>query len=281
MSDGRAPFGARECEVRANEATGGYRIITVLDRDGPSPAAGQFYMLSMASGWGGDRGRPYLGRAFSVARAEAVEDGQRLGFLLEAVGPGTERLARAEVGEAMVLVGPLGNSFSQPRELNADAAGAILVGGGIGIAPIAILRRSLVLAGIATRTLAGFRDETHSGGLELLDCTEVRVATDDGHRGHHGRVTDLLEVALAGDDAGSAAIYACGPPAMLEAVRQIGAARGVPCELAMEAPMACGYGACYGCAVPMADGSLARLCVEGPVLRGDAIATALVPGSGH
>ncbi|MGH2924004.1 MAG: hypothetical protein ACRDKH_08255, partial [Solirubrobacterales bacterium] len=88
-------------------------------------------------------------------------------------------------------------------------------------------------------------------------------------------------VLLEGDDARSAAVYACGPPAMLEAVRAMGAAAGAPCELAMEAPMACGFGACFGCAVPRAGGGYLRLCVDGPVLRGPEIETALVPGSGH
>jgi NAD(P)H-flavin reductase len=276
-----APFGRRGCEVVGNEATGGYRLVTVIDRDGPSPMPGQFYMLSMASRWGGVSGRPYLGRAFSVASAQPVEGGVRLGFLIEAIGPGTERLAAASLVERMELVGPLGNRFSPPHEVNPDSAGAILVAGGIGIAPIAMLRTELVAAGFPTRTLVGFRDAVHSGGLDLVDCSEIRIASDDGHRGHRGRVTDLLEVALAGDDSGSGIIYACGPPAMLEAVRLIAADRALPAELAMEAPMACGYGACYGCAVPMADGSLARLCVEGPVLAGSEIETAIVAGSGH
>ncbi|MDQ2675428.1 MAG: hypothetical protein M3Y34_01345, partial [Actinomycetota bacterium] len=76
-------------------------------------------------------------------------------------------------------------------------------------------------------------------------------------------------------------VYACGPPPMLEAVRAICAERGAKAELAMEAPMACGYGACFGCAVPLAEGGYMRLCVDGPVVRADAIATALVAGSGH
>ena len=86
---------------------------------------------------------------------------------------------------------------------------------------------------------------------------------------------------LEGDDADGAAVYACGPPAMLEAVRLMCAERGVACELAMEAPMGCGFGACFGCAVPLAGGGYMRLCLDGPVVSGDEIETALVPGSGH
>jgi NAD(P)H-flavin reductase len=276
-----APFGRRRCEVTRNLASGGYRIFSALDPVGPDPAAGQFYMLAAESAWGGDGGRPYLARAFSVADAARQDGGVRLDFLVQAVGPGTSRLAELEAGEGLWLHGPLGRPFSAPRDVAPEAAGAILVGGGIGVAPLAIWRRQLLAAGIPARVLLGFRDRANSGGLDLFDCSEVRLASEDGHTGHRGFVTDLLAVLLEGDDARSAAIYACGPPAMLEAVRGMCAERGVACELALEAPMACGFGACFGCAIPQADGGYMRLCVDGPVVRGDQIETALVPGSGH
>jgi dihydroorotate dehydrogenase electron transfer subunit len=276
-----APFGRRDCEVVANEATGGYRLLSALDRDGPMPRAGQFYMLTGERWGGGAAERPYLPRAFSVAEAEAVGEGVRLGFLLEAVGPGTQRLAELKPGEMLRLTGPLGRPFSRPAELDPDSAGAILVGGGIGIAPLAILRRELAAAALPQRVLLGFRDRDHAGGMELFACEEVRTASEDGHTGHQGYVTDLLAVLLEGDDAGSAAVYACGPPAMLEAVRALCADRGVAAELAMETPMACGFGSCFGCAVPLADGGYMRLCVDGPTVPADRVETALVAGSGH
>ncbi len=96
----------------------------------------------------------------------------------------------------------------------------------------------------------------------------MRLASEDGHLGHRGYVTDLLAAMLDGDDATSAAVYSCGPPAMLEAVQVMCAGREIACELAMESPMACGYGACFGCAVPKPDGGYFRLCVDGPVVRG-------------
>ncbi len=261
--------------------SGGYVVFTALDRVGPVPAAGQFYMLT-APGWGGDGGRPFLPRAFSFAAARACEEGVELEFLLDSVGPGTDALAALAKGATVAVVGPLGKPFSDPLEVNPDAAGAILVGGGIGIAPIAVLRRRFRDSGTPSRTLLGFRDDRHSGGLELFGaCQEVGLAFEDGHRGHHGYVTELLDAALAGDSAATAAVYACGPPAMLEAVRRICADRGAPAELAMEAPMACGYGACFGCAVPLANGGYMRLCVDGPVVRADQVQTALVAGSGH
>lgn len=276
-----APFGRRRCEVVSNEPTGGYRLLEALDVEGPTPRAGQFYMLT-GERWGGARDeRPYLPRAFSVATAEELAHGVRLGFLLEAVGPGTERLAGLESGQALHLTGPLGRPFSMPRALAPDAAGAVLVGGGIGLAPLAILRRELARAGVPQRVLLGFRDRTHAGGLDLFACQEVRTASEDGHTGHRGYVTDLLAVLLAGDDSASAAVYACGPPAMLEAVRTMCAERGAEAELALETPMACGFGSCFGCAVPLAAGGFMRLCVEGPVVGAGEIETALVAGSGH
>ncbi len=276
-----APFERRACRVAGSRRTGGYVVFSALDPTGPEPAPGQFYMLASPSGWGEESGRPFLARAFSVATAERSAKGVRLEFLVEAIGPGTRALAGLGEGEDLLLTGPLGVPFSSPAEIAPGAAGAILVGGGIGIAPLALLRRRLVAAGVPTRTLLGFRDRDHSGGTELFDCSEIRLASEDGHAGHKGYVTDLLAVLLEGDDAGSAAVYACGPPAMLEAVRALCADRGVPAELAMEAPMACGFGACFGCAIPTREGGYIRLCVDGPVVNAERIETAMVAGSGH
>lgn len=274
----KAPFGRRLCEVAANEATGGYQIFSLRDREGPAPQPGQFYMLTAQRGWGEGEGRPFLPRAISVAETAPAKDGVRLDFLVEGVGPGTDRLCELEAGEGVWLTGPLGNSFSTPKQVNPEAAGAILVGGGIGIAPMAIWRRHLVEKGVPLRVLLGFRNQQHSGGLDELFCAggtlcpDVRLASEDGHAGHQGYVTDLLATMLAGDDAATAVVYSCGPPAMLEAVRALCAEAGVACELAMESPMACGFGACFGCAVPKVDGGYMRLCVDGPVVRGDAVA---------
>lgn len=268
-----APFGRRLCEVSESKASGGYRVFSLLDREGPEPLPGQFYMLATARHWAEGGGRPFLPRAISVAESGPAATGVRLDFLVEGVGPGTERLCGLEVGEKAWVTGPLGNAFAEPREVRPGAAGAILVGGGIGIAPLALLRRRFGERNVPTRVLLGFRNEAHSGGLDdLFACCEVRLASEDGHAGHRGYVTDLLATMLAGDDAASAVVYSCGPPAMLEAVRALCAGRGVACELALESPMACGYGACFGCAVARPDGGYLRLCIDGPVVRGDQVA---------
>ena len=277
-----APFGRRSLEVADNHASGGYRVFSLRDPDGPAPGAGQFYMLAARHRWAEREQRPFLPRPFSVADAVSEEDGLRLDFLVEGIGPGTERLAALDPGEELWVNGPLGRPFSGLTELAPGAAGAILVGGGIGVAPLAILRRHLADRGVPTRMLLGFRDRDHSGGLDdLFACCEVRLASEDGHTGHKGYVTDLLAVLLEGDEAAGAAVYSCGPPPMLEAVRLMCADAGVACELAMEAPMACVYGASFGCAVPLAEGGYMRLCVDGPVVGGEEIETALVAGSGH
>jgi dihydroorotate dehydrogenase electron transfer subunit len=268
-----APFGRRLCEVSENRASGGYRVFSLLDSEGPEPRPGQFYMLAAERHWAGPGGRPFLPRAVSVAETGPAAAGTRLDFLVEGVGPGTGRLCTLAPGESVWVTGPLGNAFSEPRQVRSDAAGAILVGGGIGVAPLALLRRRFGERNVPARVLLGFRDEIHSGGLDdLFACCEVRLASEDGHAGHRGYVTDLLAALLAGDDAASAVVYACGPPAMLESVRSLCAGRGVACELAMESPMACGYGACFGCAVPKPGGGYLRLCVDGPVVRGDRVA---------
>jgi dihydroorotate dehydrogenase (NAD+) catalytic subunit len=263
-----APFGRRACEVTENRASGGYRLFSLLDPEGPEPLPGQFYMLATEAHWEQHGQRPYLPRAFSVADTDSADGGTRLDFLIEGIGPGTDRLCELEPGERVWVNGPLGNSFSEPKELSEGAVGAILVGGGIGIAPLALLRRHFAARNVPARVLLGFRDEQHSGGLDdLFACCEVGLASDDGHIGHHGYVTDLLQAMLEGDDAASAAVYACGPPQMLDAVAALCSERGVACELAMESPMACGYGACFGCAVPKDGGGYMRLCVDGPVVR--------------
>jgi NAD(P)H-flavin reductase len=267
------PFGRRLCAVTENRASGGYRVFSLLDGEGPMPEPGQFYMLATESHWEERAARPFLPRALSVADAGEAEGGVRLDFLIEGIGPGTDRLCELETGEGVWVNGPLGNAFSAPHELVPDAAGAILVGGGIGVAPLALLRRRFAARGVPVQILLGFRDRAHSGGLDdLFSNCQIGLASDDGHLGERGYVTDLLAAMLKGDDAGSAVVYCCGPPAMLEAVRAMCAKRGVAVELAMESPMACGYGACFGCAIPRPDGSYMRLCVDGPVVRGEEIA---------
>lgn len=254
-----APFGRRSAPIRSRERHGPYVVLRCLDPEGPLPQAGQFYMLA-SERWGGGEGeRPFVPRAFSVLRAHSDPDGRiELQFLLEDVGPGTHRLSELGAGEELTLMGPLGNGFAPPR----SGRRPLLVGGGVGIAPLAILQDRL---GAGAPALLGFRDGARALAAELL--AGARVATDDGSVGHHGLVTDLLaeELELNAD---SVEVYSCGPEPMLEAVRSLCAHRAVPAQLALESGMACGFGACFGCVVATRRGYL-RLCLDGPVLDAD------------
>ena len=263
-----APFGRRAAAVVENRGLGGYRLLSVLDENGPRPQPGQFYMLATEERWDSTGERPYLPRAFSHARAH--EDG-RLDFLLEAVGPGTERLAAAQQGERLLLVGPLGIGFRLP-EAGAPEARPLLVGGGIGAAPILALADELPPE---TTVLLGFRNAHYAEAASLFG--EPLTCTDDGSAGRHALVTEPLREAL---ELCAASVYACGPPLMLEAVRALCAERDAPAQLAMESGMACGFGACYGCVVPTRNGYV-RLCVDGPVMDAGELETTLVAGAGH
>ena len=248
-------------------------MLRCADPHGPRPQAGQFYMLSAASGGAGERasGRSSRGRSASCA-PRPRPNGDELQFLIEDVGPGTKRLCELDAGETILLiVGPLGIGFAPPREGRAAAAGRRRGRD----------RAAGDLAGRArggrdrSPTLLGFRDAAHAAGAALL--RDAAVATDDGSVGHHGLVTELLADELE-DRADEVEVYACGPPAMLEAVRALCAERGVPAQLALESGMACGFGACFGCVVPTRDGYL-RLCVDGPVLDAEVLETAAGGGS--
>jgi dihydroorotate dehydrogenase electron transfer subunit len=209
--------------VVAVERLGPYALLRV-DRGGLEPGVpGQFFMLEAP-------GR-LLPRAFSLCLAPPGE----LAFLVDPVGPGTRALAALEPGEAIAILGPLGRGF------RLDVARPLLVGGGIGVAPLPYLSEALG----RPPALLGFRSARHAEAAVLVPNAQVVIDPV--------LVTDVLP--------GGRDVLACGPEPMLEAVRA--AAPGA--QLAWEAPMACGYGACYGCVVEV-DGALRRLCVEGPVL---------------
>jgi NAD(P)H-flavin reductase len=209
--------------VTSSEAVGPYTLLRV-ERGGIDPGIpGQFFMLEAP-------GR-LLPRPMSLCLAPPGE----LAFLIDPIGPGTHALCSLAPGDSIHILGPLGNGF------RLDVERPLLVGGGIGIAPLPYLSQRL---GTPPAVL-GFRSEWHAEAAALVPNADVVI--DPAY------VTELIE---PGFD-----VLACGPEPMLEAVRAIAPAA----QLAWEAPMACGYGACYGCAVEI-DGELKRLCVEGPVL---------------
>jgi dihydroorotate dehydrogenase electron transfer subunit len=213
--------------VLACEGVGAYTLVR-LERGNLEPGIpGQFFMVEAP-------GR-LLPRPMSLCTAPAGE----LGFLLEAIGPGTRALCEVEAGDHLHVFGPLGNGF------RLDVDRPLLVGGGIGIAPLPYLAEMLGNPPV----LLGFRSEWHAEAAVLLPNAGVVVEPT--------YVTEPLAELVEDHD-----VLACGPEPMLTAVRALAPAA----QLAWEAPMACGYGACYGCSVEV-DGVLKRLCVEGPVLE--------------
>jgi dihydroorotate dehydrogenase electron transfer subunit len=263
----QAPFGRRRLTVTGIDELGAYRVLRAADPGGPTADPGQFAMLAAVERWGGgDEDRPYVPRAFSIAR----QQGEEAHFLLEDVGPGTRRLCELRAGDQLWALGPLGQGFRVGPDL--EGRRALLVGGGVGIAPLAILQDTLAgpapavaghAAGVVDVTvLLGFRDAARAEGAALL--RDARVATDDGSSGHHGLVTELLAEELQADP--HAVVYACGPAPMLEGVRAMCEQQATPAQLALEAGMACGFGACYGCVVPKRGGGYLRVCVDGPVV---------------
>ena len=212
-------------EVVGAEGVGPYTLLR-LGRGGLDPGEpGQFFMLEAP-------GR-LLPRPMSLCLAPPDE----LAFLVDPIGPGTRALCELEPGDAVHVVGPLGGGFDLSVER------PLLVGGGIGIAPLPYLSERLG----RPRALLGFRSARHAEAAVLVPNAEVVVEPT--------LVTEALP-----DEPGD--VLACGPESMLEALRRL-----VPgAQLAWEAPMACGYGACHGCVVEL-DGELRRLCLDGPVLR--------------
>ncbi len=283
--DGRvlAPFGRRRALVVSTRKVGAYVLLELSDREGPQADPGQFHMLATVHGWGaGEDERPFLPRAFSPMGSS----GGHLWFMLEDVGPGTHQLSGLKKGAALWVLGPLGNGFTlpgdvvsrntsgelaTPRTVRRTPRRHVLVAGGIGLPPIMAASRALADRGIEATMLLGFRDAAHA--QVAASFSTAQLATDDGSAGHRGYVTELLAAELDRDP--HSEVLACGPGPMLEAVRALVIERGVPAQLALESGMACGYGACYGCVVPLAAGGYARVCVDGPVL--DAAALAAVP----
>jgi dihydroorotate dehydrogenase electron transfer subunit len=214
--------------VVANEVVGPYMLLRVK-RGGLDPGIpGQFFMLEAP-------GRP-LPRPMSLCQAPPGE----LSFLLEAVGPGTRALANAQPGEEIHVFGPLGNGY------RLDVEKPLLVGGGIGVAPFPYLSEQLG----RPPAILGFRSSHHAEAAGLVPNAEVVIEPTLVTEPLTPQVTQCYKV------------FACGPEPMLEAVRDL----APDAQLAWEAPMACGYGACYGCSVEI-DGVLQRLCVAGPVLE--------------
>ncbi len=231
---------------------------------------GQFVMVKA-----GDRLEPLLRRPFSVFEV-LKEDAHVVGISLlsKRIGPSTTLLFDARPGDRVQCLGPLGRPFAPV----ATPDEAWLVAGGVGLAPFATLAETLRRRTITTRLYYGAR---RAGELFYLDTfermgVELVLATEDGSRGSHGRVTLPLERDLKARPAtASVMLYACGPEPMLAAVAKLAAAHGRPSQVSVERVMGCGLGGCYSCVIPVNNSEgkphYVRSCLAGPVFRGSEI----------
>ena len=237
--------------------------------------AGEFVMIRPS--WVGD---PFLPRAFSIYRISTRSSGAGsppgdtppvIEILYKVLGRGTQCLSRMEPGQEIEILGPLGNSFTLPKDLEQ----AVLVAGGIGVPPIAALAAQVAQirnSKFEIRNLEVFLGgKTSEDILCVKDFEEagagVHITTEDGSLGPRGLITDLLRPFLITHHGSRFTIYTCGPPGMLAAVARLAEESAVPCQVSVEANMACGFGACMGCAVEVkADGKSYKLvCKDGPV----------------
>jgi dihydroorotate dehydrogenase electron transfer subunit len=224
---------------------------------------GQFVMVQTSPGKD-----PLLRRPFSIH--QVTRDGH-LQILFKVLGKGTELLAQVRVGEQLSLLGPLGNGFTPGLPET-----ACLVGGGMGIAPLLFLatrflsksstaevspKMPMVILGARNRAeLEPLVDDLRKVGVDVL------AATDDGSFGHHGLVTDVLTKLALPPDVG---IYCCGPHPMMAAIARLCQQESRACQVSVETVMACGMGACLGCAIPLKAGGYAHVCSDGPIFESE------------
>ncbi len=243
---------------------------------------GQFLMLRLA-----DLDDPLLGRPLALYDIVLDEAQNPVGVdvVYLVLGKMTSRLARFVPGQELEVWGPLGNGFS-PQQCDH----LIMVAGGIGQTPFMALAQehlgnrtygdsSRNVSPVIRATLCyGARNADYLAGVSDFENVglDVRVSTDDGSAGHHGLVTEQLQLLLSGRGLEeSTRVVCCGPEPMMEAVADMTAAFGVPCQVSLESPMACGIGICFSCVAKVRDDDgewdYKRTCVEGPIFDAEKI----------
>ena len=259
-----------------------YRLRLADPRMARAILPGQFVMIRPTPLGATD---PYFGRPFALYDTVlgASGDPEAIDVVYLVIGRGTAMLAECRPGDRLDYWGPLGNGFGPPPE----GGNATFVAGGIGQTPFLALGRSWrgdrsyggappAARAASVELLYGVRSAEYVAGLDDFRVAgiDVSLATDDGTAGHHGVVTDLLERRLR-DGRRPSRLVGCGPPGMLAALARIADRAGIPCLVSVENQMACGFGACFSCVVPLRrpDGpvDLRRACVEGPVFPAEQV----------
>lgn len=255
------------CEILSNEQLAGdvYRLTFYSESISQKAQPGQFVHVRVSAHYD-----PLLRRPFSIHDVGRLANATDI--LYQVVGSGTCILASKKEGDVIDVLGPLGRGFDlelAPRE-------SIIIAGGIGIAPFPFLVRRLATRGRSVRILTGWKTSEEIVGVDEIESlgVPVEVATEDGSCGYSGTVTDLLEDRLKDmlRESDGFALYACGPEAMLTAVARLARGQGISCQVSVEERMACGIGACFGCAVPgnvevPSTTNYKLVCKDGPVFH--------------
>ena len=227
-----------------------------------SALPGQFMMVTCGDSEPGYPD-PLLGRAMSIYRLEVSDDHVRLGILYDVVGVGTRWLSKRNPGDVLDVLGPLGNGFKPDPVLR----NMLLVGGGIGIAPLIWFSDWLTDRGAAVALIAGARSSHGIFPKELLRPeVEFISVTEDGTLGQKGLVTDPYKQLLPWSDQS----FACGPDPMFEALHSVllDVSPSTELQALLEARMACGFGVCYSCAVfPKRSSGVKLVCTDGPMIN--------------
>lgn len=254
MAAAPAPASLHQCAIEESRPVGSYRLVSFLSPEiAATTQPGQFLMVRPS----GPALDPLLARPLGVHDI----DSDLVQILIEPVGKGTRVLADLQVGDKLDVLGPLGQGFRPGGE-----GQALIVGGGIGVAPLKLLARDLVDQGRAVRLILGFKNKNQAASAELFREFDVELFTEDGSMGSRGLVSAPLPGCLAPPPAGEpqAEVFACGPKAMLRAIAHISRQCGVRAQVSVDAHMACGIGACQGCVIEVA-GGYEKVCTEGPV----------------
>ncbi len=250
--------------VRSKETLGEKDMILTLEGPFPKVFPGQFAMLSSVEHW-----PVQLPRPLSYFDVEPGNAGWAR-FLIKVIGPGTRALASAEIGAEVCVTGPLGRGFDLWKDSE-----PVCIAGGVGLAPFLLLARERKAAGMPPlKILFGGANQAALVGQQAFPqgAVDWELSTDDGSEGFEGNVLELYRSLLSqGQVSANSPVLCCGPDPMMAAVARFCADQGTPCSVSLETMMACGYGVCNGCSVPVrgegrfAGKTYARTCVDGPV----------------
>lgn len=244
---------AAHCRISSvMDAAAGIHVLTFQSPEiSKAILAGQFLNIRIE-----DAAGPLLRRPFSVYRV----DHDAVQLIFSVIGKGTAALSRKRPGDTLDVLGPLGVPFSVDRN---DFETAVLVGGGLGVAPLPITTASLRRRNKNVVTFLGCRT---SRSVVPDHLENVSIATDDGSAGYRGTVVDLLEQSFRHNRPEKPRIFGCGPTPMLRALAAFAIREDIPCEVSLEGPMGCGFGICQGCPVELVgvDKKYALMCKDGP-----------------